>query len=93
MGWTLWEAYGFYPITWEFTYEKTPDSIQIEGFANMGLSICELPEGSNLINRFYFSGTADANSPDKYAGTYVWSETFEKGTCIWIEGDMEVLKE
>lgn len=93
MGWTLWEAYGFYPIIWEFTYEKTPDFIKLEGFANMGLSICELPEGSNLINRFYFSGTADSNSRDKYLGTYVWSETYENGTCIWIEGDMEVLKE
>lgn len=91
-GWTIWEAYGFYPIIWEFTYEKTPDSLKFEGLANIWLSECDIPEGSNMVNRFYFGGSADKTRTDKYVGRYVWSETYETGTCIKIEGEMEVIR-
>lgn len=91
--WTLWTAHGFYPITWEFTYLKTVDTMELEGFANMGLSDCEMPEGSTLVNRYYFSGVSDGTSEDKYVGRYLWEEAYETGTCIRIEGEMEVLKE
>lgn len=93
MGWTLWEAYGFYPIEWKFKYLKTESTFQLEGIANLGLSFCEIPEGANLVNRFYFSGNVDETNPNKFIGTYVWSETYETGTCVKISGKMEVLKE
>lgn len=91
-GWTIWEANGFYPITWKFEYKKTSTTLELKGYANIGLSNCELPEGSTLVNRFYFNGKAKEITSDKYIGRYVWSETYETGTCIWVEGDMKVLR-
>lgn len=90
-GWTLWEAHGFYPITWEFKYLRTSHTLEFEGFANIGLSNCVLPEGSTLINRFHFIGGSQDSGP--YTGRFVWEETFETGTCVRIEGDMLVYRD
>jgi hypothetical protein len=95
-GWTLWEAYGFYPIKWDFSFTQKGNTFELEGLANIGLGNCQQAiDGILLSNRFHFKGTLQTCSNQqllRFNGTYKWEETYKSGICISIEGNMDVIK-